>query len=248
MPIVGPFLMIVMIFHGSCFAAHTGRKFPVPYFSDEAALNREFQADKRDVCEDKIEFCPVYKANGYCNSSHQYYNYVYPNCHASCEHCQAPPTPPPAVDKVACLAAHNNKREIHGSPPLAWDDELEKKAQEWANHLLKIDKLMHATEELQGLKQGENLYYAKAVRHKTCEDAMKGWYDDEEGLYNYDNPGFTFKTGHFTQVVWKSTTKVGVALVAKRGSDGYMVTYIVARYFPAGNILGQYGENVQRKS
>ena len=27
--------------------------------------------------------------------------------------------------------------------------------------------------------------------------------------YNFNKPGFDMKTGHFIQVVWKNTTKVG---------------------------------------
>ena len=49
--------------------------------------------------------------------------------------------------------------------------------------------------------------------------------------------------GHFTQMVWKSTTKIGVG-IAYRGSE----TYIVARYRAPGNYVGQYAENVQPKS
>jgi hypothetical protein len=40
--------------------------------------------------------------------------------------------------------------------------------------------------------------------------------------------------GHYTQVVWPATTKLGMATV--RNPRG---TYIVARYEPAGNVLGQ---------
>jgi hypothetical protein len=31
--------------------------------------------------------------------------------------------------------------------------------------------------------------------------AIKAWMEDEEGLYDWNNPGFTHETGHFTQVV-----------------------------------------------
>ena len=27
--------------------------------------------------------------------------------------------------------------------------------------------------------------------------------------YNWDNPGFSESTGHFTQIVWKASTQVG---------------------------------------
>ncbi len=28
--------------------------------------------------------------------------------------------------------------------------------------------------------------------------------------YDFDNPRFSFKTGHFTQMVWKSSRKLGI--------------------------------------
>ena len=43
--------------------------------------------------------------------------------------------------------------------------------------------------------------------------------------------------------MWKSTNKVGVAIVAiKRGF--VTKTYIVARYMPPGNAAGKFGQEV----
>ena len=50
------------------------------------------------------------------------------------------------------------------------------------------------------------------------------------------------RTGHFTQLVWKGSTKLGVG-IAKQGST----VVVVARYTPAGNFRGRYQENVQRR-
>uniref|UniRef100_A0A672R6N4 SCP domain-containing protein n=1 Tax=Sinocyclocheilus grahami TaxID=75366 RepID=A0A672R6N4_SINGR len=44
-----------------------------------------------------------------------------------------------------------------------------------------------------------------------------------------------FVLGHFTAMVWKSSTKFGVGKAV--ASDGS--TFVVARYFPAGNITNQ---------
>jgi hypothetical protein len=40
------------------------------------------------------------------------------------------------------------------------------------------------------------------------EAATQAWYDEIKD-YDWENPGFSMETGHFTQVVWKGTTKVG---------------------------------------
>lgn len=50
---------------------------------------------------------------------------------------------------------------------------------------------------------------------------------------------FISLTGHFTQIVWKNTSEMGIAM-AKR--DGTCV--VVACYHPRGNIVGQFTENV----
>lgn len=46
---------------------------------------------------------------------------------------------------------------------------------------------------------------------------------------------FGLPPGHFTAMVWKSTKKLGVGKAT--ASDGS--SFVVARYFPAGNITNQ---------
>ena len=57
------------------------------------------------------------------------------------------------------------------------------------------------------------------------------------------------QTGHFTQVVWKSSTLLGcTAKVCDQiqGLPGWTEggTLVICRYSPAGNVEGQYRENV----
>ncbi|KXJ21221.1 Golgi-associated plant pathogenesis-related protein 1 [Exaiptasia diaphana] len=47
----------------------------------------------------------------------------------------------------------------------------------------------------------------------------------------------------YAKVVWKSTTKLGVGK-ATATVDGYTRTVVVAGYTPAGNVRGQFQENV----
>jgi hypothetical protein len=55
-------------------------------------------------------------------------------------------------------------------------------------------------------------------------------------------------TGHFTQVVWKASQRLGCAhqlCKTVRGLDGWIdAHYLVCRYDPPGNYAGQYVANV----
>merc|ERR1711965_34700 len=95
---------------------------------------------------------------------------------------------------------------------------------------------------------GENLYYACGVglSKKPVEEHYKkatdAWYKE------VCNPGYKFETeapaggtGHFTQVVWKGTQKLGLGL-AIGPKNGLDCVYVVGRYLPAGNMIGKYKE------
>ena len=68
-------------------------------------------------------------------------------------------------------------------------------------------------------------------------------YEEEE---NYDYMGGCSnghgQIYHFTELVWKSSTKVGVG-IAQRGYR----TVVVARYIPGGNAWGQFSQNVMAR-
>lgn len=48
------------------------------------------------------------------------------------------------------------------------------------------------------------------------------------------------KTGHFTQVIWRDSTELGVGMARNRNGE----VYVVCNYNPAGNFLGSFTENV----
>lgn len=53
-------------------------------------------------------------------------------------------------------------------------------------------------------------------------------------------------TGHFSQLVWKSTTSVGCGRSACDGRGGVPGWLVVCEYWPAGNVEGEFGEEVGR--
>ncbi|UJR16771.1 hypothetical protein I4U23_003671 [Adineta vaga] len=70
--------------------------------------------------------------------------------------------------------------------------------------------------------------------------ATQSWYDEIK-YYNFNRPGFSSATGHFTQVVWKSSTKLGMGVAFGNGGQRVVV---VAQYGPAGNMMGAFPQNV----
>ena len=81
----------------------------------------------------------------------------------------------------------------------------------------------------------------------VADKAVTSWYN-EAGNYDYNDPGFSADTGHFTQVVWVSTTTLGGGYAigsAVINGVTYNAFYSVCRYYPAGNVEGQFDDNVQ---
>ncbi|KAJ6657853.1 hypothetical protein lerEdw1_001903 [Lerista edwardsae] len=136
------------------------------------------------------------------------------------------------------LQAHNDYRKKHGVPSLKLCKKLNQEAQQYSEALASTRILKHSPESSSG-KFGENLAWASY--DQSGKEVADGWYSEIKN-YNYQNPGFSSGTGHFTAMVWKNTKKMGVGKAA--ASDGS--TFVVARYEPAGNIVnpGHYEENV----
>ncbi len=112
----------------------------------------------------------------------------------------------------------------------------EKCAEYYANRKEGID---HSCPNKNGA--GENLAAGKGGNwnnNQFAEMSTKMWYDEVKD-YDYNKPGFSSQTGHFTQVVWKKSQKLGFGYAKV---NGYTVG--VALYSPPGNYQGQFKENV----
>jgi uncharacterized protein YkwD len=141
----------------------------------------------------------------------------------------------PALSSEAqrLVDAHNRVRAKHCAKPLAWSAQLAQVAQQWANALRdKGCAFGHS-----GGNFGENLA-AGTSGTLDAEDVVKMWYD-EVAHYRFASGGFSAQTGHFTQVVWRGTARVGCGRSQCNGMDIW-----VCEYDPAGNWQGQYRENV----
>ncbi|KAG8738122.1 hypothetical protein FRC10_007268 [Ceratobasidium sp. 414] len=131
------------------------------------------------------------------------------------------------------LDAHNNERAAHGAVALVWDDSLSASAQAWANQCI-----------FQHSQAGQNL--AAGTGNPSATTAV-GWWNAERSDYDPSNP----QPSHWTQVVWKSSTKLGCAMASCAPGTIFDASYGVANYFvchysPYGNVIGQFPQNVQK--
>lgn len=150
----------------------------------------------------------------------------------------AAPAPALARDlRETALALHNEARARVGSPPLVWDPKLAAAAAAWARELGRRDRMEHSPWEIRR-GQGENL--SMGARGYFSDDVlMRSWFAEAEdyrpGVFpDVSRTGRWQDVGHYTQAIWRGTTAVGCARGSSRTQD-----YLVCRYSPPGNMLGQ---------
>ena len=140
--------------------------------------------------------------------------------------------------KDELVASHNEYRSLHGVPLVTWSDKIAKEAQQFAEELARRGKLGHASKEDRKY-HGENI--CRMSRHYQPTDAVSFWYA-EVNKYDFSSPGFSLENGHFTQLVWRKTREIGIGCARSENGDG--LSYVVARYWPPGNVVTAFEENV----
>jgi hypothetical protein len=135
------------------------------------------------------------------------------------------------------LRVHNEERAFQGRQPLAWDAALAADAAKWAANLASRNAFEHAFNELAKNGQGENLWMGTRSAYQPAE--MVGYWTAEaeftkSGRFpDVSKSGNWTDVGHFTQLVWPETRKLGCALKSSAEDD-----FLVCRYWPGGNRIG----------
>jgi len=146
---------------------------------------------------------------------------------------------PPSLspeDAQKMLALHNQVRADVGVGPLRWSEDLAHYAQQWADHLAATRcGLQHRPRSGKWRGDfGENLFMG-TIGYYGIADAVKDW-AAEKRLY----PGGPYRAswrgvGHYTQIVWRNTRRVGCATSVCKGN-----LIVVCNYDPPGNYIGEY--------
>ena len=131
---------------------------------------------------------------------------------------------------VELLNLHNTERASVQSVPLTWNAALAVTADEWATG---CDYGHDPNRQVLGQTFGENVA-AGGIGFGTIGLAQL-WFDEEQHYDCYDNSCASGETcGHYTQIVWDDTTELGCAEADCSGT-----LFLVCRYLPAGNYIGE---------
>ncbi len=140
------------------------------------------------------------------------------------------------LEERQLLASHNRARAEVGIAPVVWSSTLAIYAQEWANHLGSTSGRMEHRPHWGKWKQehGENLFIGTAGYYGLA-DAVAAW---EREKWVYDGRAVDESNvhafGHYTQLIWRNTRRIGCAKVECAGN-----VIVVCNYDPPGNVLGQ---------
>ncbi|KAL2421216.1 hypothetical protein ABEF95_006454 [Exophiala dermatitidis] len=143
--------------------------------------------------------------------------------------------------RTSILNSTNWYRHEHSSGYIYWNETLAEYAQKYSEKCV----WSHSHGEY-----GENL----AQGYANVTSAVEAWGDERRDydFSNSDPTGFTEETGHFTQLVWKSTQATGCGWTNCNGKNNVSGVFLVCEYWPAGNIVGQnnywFKQNVAAQS
>jgi hypothetical protein len=135
------------------------------------------------------------------------------------------------------IVGHNEARRRSGVAPLVWDVALSRDAEVYAQALARTRRFQHDRQRGRNPRQGENLFMGTRGAYSYA-DMVRLWVEEgrqfRPGRFpNVSRTGSVWHVGHYTQIIWPTSRRVGCATASNRTND-----YLVCRYFPAGNIVG----------
>lgn len=148
-----------------------------------------------------------------------------------------------AAEQTEMITAHNKWRNEVSVPAIKWSATLADTAQVYANKLKTSQACKMVHSGAAGL--GENLFWASALKYSdgtvkvqtvTPTKGTDAWGSEKlDYTYSTNTCAAGKVCGHYTQLVWKSTTEVGCGKAVCADNSQIWV----CNYTPAGNYVGQ---------
>ncbi|EDQ99604.1 uncharacterized protein LACBIDRAFT_334862 [Laccaria bicolor S238N-H82] len=138
------------------------------------------------------------------------------------------------------VAQHNAARAKYGAQPITWNSALYNNTLAYAKKCVFEHRNIFCCRLL--VLMFEPKKAAGSWDTYGIVDAVNDWMSEAPD-YDYNHPGFSEGTGHFTQVVWKSTTQVACAVASCPAGtifSDYASQYVICRYTPPGNYDGEF--------
>lgn len=143
-----------------------------------------------------------------------------------------------AMLRTTMLEAHNGERRTLSLAPLVWDDALAQDAARYARSMARTGRFAHSARQDRAIPSGENLWTGS--RGFFAYDVMVGSFLAEKRYWRrggrlpeISTTGHWQDVGHYSQMIWRGTQKLGCAL-----GEGAQFDFLVCRYYPAGNVFG----------
>jgi cysteine-rich secretory family protein len=134
------------------------------------------------------------------------------------------------------LTVHNSERARVGAPPLQWDPELAAAATVYAQVLASGAPFQHSP---RAGRSGQRENLSRGLPGASALQMVGYWTvekrDFEPGVFpNVSRTGNWADVAHYTQMIWKTTTRVGCGV-----ASGQTGEFMVCRYSPPGNADGR---------
>ena len=140
--------------------------------------------------------------------------------------------------KEGILLGINQIRILHQVPELISSGDIDSISQAFANKIAKNGKLDYSDNKYKGEELGEILFF-NPIGECDADSVIDSWYKESKD-YRFNMSNYNPEPTPFSQLVWKSTKLIGIGF-SKDEKGG---TYIVANFYPSGNVTDQYSFNV----
>nr|UKH47131.1 pathogenesis-related protein 1 [Gerbera jamesonii] len=129
------------------------------------------------------------------------------------------------------LAVQNRARAALRMPPLMRDNGLARYADMYARQRRQDCLLKHSNGPF-----GENIFWGSGDGWTPAQAAAAWVAEGRWYMYGSNSCGGGRECGHYTQIAWRRTKRIGCAKVTCFGGRGVFMT---CNYFPPGNYIGE---------